>query len=288
VTVLARRSDEEGVRAALLEPFERPPEADEGAARVLEASPAEAPGLGPGGEAPAGVVLLGHGRVGAVLAGLLRQRRLPFAVVEQDETTVEQLRRAGTRVVLGDGSEPDVLRQAGVAAARLLVVTSAEPLGARRAIEQAQRLNPTIEVVARVHHEAHRRALAALPRTQCVQGEAELAYAMARLMLLTAGVSVVETEALVLDARRGGGEAGRPRTRIAEILVPGISPVVGRTLADLGLPRGALVVTIARAGEFVVPNGATVIQADDALLVLADAETAHAIETRVLEPRPAG
>jgi Trk K+ transport system NAD-binding subunit len=45
-------------------------------------------------------------------------------------------------------------------------------------------------------------------------------------------------------------------------------------------------VTIARAGEFVVPNGATVLQADDSLLVLANPEAAHAIERLVVEPAP--
>jgi Trk K+ transport system NAD-binding subunit len=60
--------------------------------------------------------------------------------------------------------------------------------------------------------------------------------------------------------------------------VPAASPIVGRTLASLGLPRGALVVTIARAGEFVVPGGGTEIAADDALLLLADAELASEVE----------
>lgn len=286
VTVLARIADEAEVRAALLEPFDRPIESDEPTTRVLDVEPAEAPRPAVDGDRLHGhVVLLGHGRVGAVLAGFLRQRELPFVVVEQDRTIVEALRRTGTPVVHGDGDEPGVLARAGIADARLLLVTSAEPVAVRRAIEYAHQVNPNIEVVTRVHHDTQRRVLAALPRTQCVQGEVELAYAMVRLMLLASGVSAIETEAIIMDARRGQGDKPVPRTRVAEIHVPATSAVVGRSLAELGLPRGALVITIARDGEFVVPGGQTEIRAEDALLVLADTEMAREIERLVLQPR---
>jgi cell volume regulation protein A len=68
--------------------------------------------------------------------------------------------------------------------------------------------------------------------------------------------------------------------------VPPTSPILGKKLPELGLPRGAVLITISREGEFVVPNDQTEILADDALLVLADAETARAIERLVLSPHP--
>jgi len=66
------------------------------------------------------------------------------------------------------------------------------------------------------------------------------------------------------------------------------SAVLGKKLAELGLPKGALLITITRNGEFVVPNGQTEILADDALLVLADTETASKIEQLVLMPHSDG
>jgi cell volume regulation protein A len=39
-----------------------------------------------------------------------------------------------------------------------------------------------------------------------------------------------------------------------------------------GLPRGALIVLIGRGDEFIVPNGGTVIEAGDRLLMLAGEE----------------
>lgn len=283
VTVLARVTDADDVRQALLVPFEAVvAPVDEPATRLLEADPADAPVVVDLDQARQHVVLLGHGRVGAVLAGFLRQRRIPFVIVEQDRTIVDGLRRAGALVVQGDGEDPRVLDRARIAAARLLLVTTADPFAARRAIEYAHRANPAIEVVTRVHQDSQRELLGALPRTQCVQGELELAYAMARIMLQSCGVSTIETEAIVIDARRGPQESVAGRTRMVEIHVPASSPVVGRKLADLGLPRGALIVTISRGGEFVVPSGQTEILAEDALLVLADADMARTIERLVV------
>jgi cell volume regulation protein A len=287
VTVLARVADEDAVHTALMQPFNQPIEPEEHMTRVLDAdlavSPAAAAGVAPMQEK---VVLLGHGRVGTVLAGFLRQRKLPYIVIEQDLATVEGLRRAGIPFVHGEGDKPAVLESAGIANAHLLLITSAEPMTARRAIEYARQVNPAIEIVVRVHQPAELNFLRAFPRTQCVHGELEIAYAMARLMLLSSGLSVIEAEAILMDARRNQGGQSIPRTRITEIHVPPTSPVLGRKLLELGLPRNAVLITISRDGEFVVPNDQTEILADDALLLLADVETARQIEQVVLFPQP--
>jgi Trk K+ transport system NAD-binding subunit len=286
VTVLAPPEDEPEVRVALLEPFERQVETEESAARVIDTEPTElltATGVDQLGEH---VVLVGHGRVGAVLARFLRQRELPFVVIEQDRMIAMALRRERTHVLHGNAADPALLDRAGIRNAKLLLVTTAEAVSARRAIEHGHRVNPRLEVVTRVHHDTQRKVLSAFPRTQCVQGEVELAYAMARLMLLASGVSAIETEAILIDARRGEHEPAATRTRVVEIHVPSTSSVVGKSLAELGLPRGALVITISRDGEFVVPSGQTEIHADDALLVLADTDMARTIERLVLDPQP--
>ncbi|TRO83709.1 potassium/proton antiporter [Trichloromonas acetexigens] len=287
VTVLARADDEESVRAALLQPFERPIDPDEPTSRILDVEPILSPRAEDDAAAgPKKAILIGHGRVGAVLAGFLRRRQLPFIVIEQDLTTVERLRRAGVPVIHGEGGKPALLESAGIADARLLLITSAEPITVRRAVEYARQVNPAIEIVIRVHQPAEFNQLCAFPQTQCIYGEMEIAYAMARLMLLASGVSVIETEAILMDARRDQSGLSIPRTRITEIHVPTTSPALGKKLSELGLPRGTLLITISRNDEFVVPNGQTEILADDALLVLADTEAARRIEQLIL-PAPA-
>jgi Trk K+ transport system NAD-binding subunit len=277
VTVLAHAKDEDDVRAALLEPFDLPIEAEQPETHA-EPSVAESDGH----PLRDHVVLLGHGGVGSVLTRFLRLREIPFVVIEQDHTTAAALRSQGERVLHGHGEDPRLLEQAGIKDARMLLVTATQPVSARRAIEHAQRMNPQLEVIARVHHDSLLSALSGMPRTQVVQGDVELAYAMARFMLLASGVSAIETEALILDARRG--EAGTTPTRFMEIPIPPASPVVGQKLADLALPRGSLVVKILRGGDAIVPSGQSAIRADDVLFVLTDLDQARAIEQLVNPP----
>lgn len=227
-------------------------------------------------------VLCGHGRVGGELAVFLRERGIPFVVIEQDRALVEQLLDARVPALYGDAGSATLLDRARVASARTLLVTVPDPVTARLAVEHARRVNPEIEVVLRVHADDGRAAFARDAHLRAVHGERELAYAMARLALQGFGLSAIEAEAAVIDRRHARGGASQP-TRIAEIHVPASSPVVGRSVAELGIPRGVLVVTIARDGEFVVPSGDTEVRAGDALLVLADTERARAVERLVRE-----
>lgn len=194
VTVLTRPADEEAVRAAMLRRFE---EVEPGVAP----EPLEKPDTVPAADEKAleqlrgHVVLVGHGRVGAVIAGLLRRHDLAFVVIEQDWHAVDLLRRNDILALAGEGGSPELLDLAGIARARLLLVTTADPLAARLAIEHAHRVNPTIEVVARVHFAEQRQVLSRFPRTRCVNGEDELARAMARLGLGVFGVGASEAEA---------------------------------------------------------------------------------------------
>lgn len=191
VTVLARPEDEATVRATLLRHFEvtEPGLAPQALDEPNMVPPADRAALE---QLRGHVVLVGHGRVGAMIARSLRRHELPFAVIELDWHLVDLLRRDRLLVVAGEGSSSQVLDLAGVARARLLLVTTADPLAARAAIEHAHRVNPTIEVVTRVHFAEHREALSRFPRTRCVNGEDELAQAMTRLGLSLFGLDADE------------------------------------------------------------------------------------------------
>ncbi len=272
VTVLAHTDEEAEVRAALAAPSNASP------VDVDEPAPHRSATDAPRDH----VVLVGHGRVGTVLARLLREREVPLVVIEQDPTTIAALAREGAHVIGGDGDDPAVLDAAGIQHAKLLLVASAEAVAGRRIVEHAHAVNPGIEAIVRVHQEAQRAYLQGFPRTSCVEGELELAYAMARRMLMAIGVSTIETEAIVLDARRGRSSAD---VRFHEFRIEANSPALGQSLAELGVPRGALVVAVSRDGTFVVPDGGTRIAEGDALLVLAAPDVSAAME-RLLAPEP--
>ena len=69
----------------------------------------------------------------------------------------------------------------------------------------------------------------------------------------------------------------RTRNEMVEVDVPGDSTAAGKQIVELGLPREALILLVARGDEFVVPRGGTVIEAGDTLLVLADKKSRAAV-----------
>ncbi len=63
------------------------------------------------------------------------------------------------------------------------------------------------------------------------------------------------------------------KNELIEMSVSGDSQAIGRTLIDLQLPSGALIVLIHRKENVLVPRGNTQIEVNDTLLVLADRTT---------------
>jgi CPA2 family monovalent cation:H+ antiporter-2 len=95
------------------------------------------------------VVLVGHGRVGERVAATLRERGVPCVVVDQNRERVEALRATGVPAVAGNAGTAEVLVQAHIAEAGLLVVATSESTEVRAMIEIARTLNPGIGVVVR-------------------------------------------------------------------------------------------------------------------------------------------
>jgi cell volume regulation protein A len=60
------------------------------------------------------------------------------------------------------------------------------------------------------------------------------------------------------------------KSELAEVPVPAQSAVIGRSLIELALPAGALIVLIRRGDDVLVPRGSTQIESGDTLLALAE------------------
>jgi CPA2 family monovalent cation:H+ antiporter-2 len=230
------------------------------------------------------VVLVGCGRVGSVLMGFLRARGVPFVAIDSDRPTVERLQAQGVQALYGDAGSPVLLDRAGIARARALVLAAPDAVTQRLAIEHAHAVQPGLAVLARVHTDAQFAACAAVVGARPVHGERELGHAMARELLQTLGASPIEAEAAVRGVGAGGDAATAAPPRLYEIAVPAHSTVAGRTLAELGLPGGALVVAVVRGGHHLVARGPTALAGGDVLLVFAANADALAIEARVRAP----
>jgi CPA2 family monovalent cation:H+ antiporter-2 len=146
-------------------------------------------------------VLCGYGRVGRVIAATLRQRRLPFVVLEQDPRRVRRLRAQGVAALLGNAANPLLLDQTNLEQARVLIVAVPDPIATRQIVDYARQRNPDLDIVARTHSTAEAGFLLQRGVSEVVHGELELALEMTRHTLRRFGVGALEALALVQGLR---------------------------------------------------------------------------------------
>ncbi len=137
------------------------------------------------------VVLVGYGRVGRRIAQALRSEHIPYVVAEQNREIVDALRKEGVPAVSGDAQTPEVLIQAHVARAAMLVIAIPDTVNVRQMVEIARTLNPGIAVVLYSHNEEEANLLRAEALGTVFVSEQELARAMSAHVLqqIAAGVA---------------------------------------------------------------------------------------------------
>jgi CPA2 family monovalent cation:H+ antiporter-2 len=159
-------------------------------ARALERSPdplAELPATVDVRRLTGHVLLVGYGRIGRRIADALAGQGIPFVLAEQRREAVEDLRARQIPAVSGDASEAEVLVQAHVARAGMLVIATSDTAQVRRMVEIARTLNPRIEIVIRVHSEEEKTLFEQERLGRAFMGEETLAVAMTEYILSHAG-----------------------------------------------------------------------------------------------------
>lgn len=129
------------------------------------------------------VLVVGYGRVGRRIADALAQRGVAFVMVDQRREAVEDLRTNQIPAVSGDASEAEVLVQAHVARAGMLVIATSDTARVRRMVEIARTLNPRIEILIRVHSEEEKTLFEEEGLGWVFMGEEALAISMTAYIL---------------------------------------------------------------------------------------------------------
>jgi CPA2 family monovalent cation:H+ antiporter-2 len=149
------------------------------------------------------VIVIGHGRVGSVVAAALRRADQPFTVIEGQWTVSKAARVNGTPVIFGDATQPEVLKAARPRHARLIVVALPDAFQSRRVIELARAANPAIGIVARVHSDEEYQYLTGLGVGLVIMGEREIALSMSDYALRQMGLDAARAQKVVDVLREG-------------------------------------------------------------------------------------
>jgi CPA2 family monovalent cation:H+ antiporter-2 len=123
-------------------------------------------------------IVVGYGRVGSLVGTGLKSDGTPFLVIEEAQDRIEALEREGIEVIEGNAAMDRVLKAANIAGARVLFIAIPEAFEAGQIVQQARKVNPALEIVARAHFDAEVDHLLKLGASQVVMGEREIAHAM--------------------------------------------------------------------------------------------------------------
>jgi Trk K+ transport system NAD-binding subunit len=187
-------------------------------------------------------VVIGHGEVGSEISAALDDAGLPYTVVDRTEMD-------GVDVV-GDATEPETLRDAGIDDARTVILAMPDDTTTEFATLVIRDVSPETEIIARVEE------------TESVQ---KMYRAGADYVLSLATVSGRMIASTILE-----DEDVLSLDQQVEVVRTGAPELVGRTIgdADVRAKTGCTIVGVERNGTVVTDVGPTFsVEAGDELII---------------------
>lgn len=101
------------------------------------------------------VIVAGFGRFGQIIGRLLAAHRIGVTILDHDPVHIDTLRRFGHKVFYGDAARLDLLRAAGAAQAKLIIVAIDDVEHSLRLIDAVKQEFPHLVILARVRNVQH-------------------------------------------------------------------------------------------------------------------------------------
>ncbi len=217
-------------------------------------------------------IVCGAGRIGARVIVELSRRGHDFVIIEGNENNADKLLAQGHLVLMGDATDDNVLRAAGIERARGLVcAVSSDPDNLYITLT-ARDINKDLRIVSRANEESAVKRLLKAGADKVVSPVITGSYQMAQVLLKPAVADFMEmatmTEKLELE--------------MEQIEIYKGSPFITRALKDTGIRPNLDVMVIAirrSSGQMIFnPSAETVIEEQDALVVIGSHTSLEALE----------
>ena len=208
-------------------------------------------------------MIVGGGKVGSYLTRALVNQQHEVVVVEKDERKAKTLERLIDRqvTVVGDGCDPSVLESAGVTRADVVVADTGDDEDNLVVILLSKKKSKA-RCIARVNNPANKLIFESLDTDD--------------------PVTVISSTELILDVLNERVNAAKYRSmletmhlfgkgdmQLVKVAVPARSPVAGKSLAELHLPRSSVVVAIDRPEkDLEIPTGDSTLREGDSIIVI--------------------
>ena len=216
------------------------------------------------------VAIAGAGNVGTYIAGDLHEAGHDVLLLDKSPDLVARLRPSLPVVYfVGDACEVSSLHTAGVEGVDVMVAATGDDEDNLVISLLAKQEFAVPRVVARVNH----------PKNRWLFNETwGVDVSVSTPHLLSALVEeAVSVGSLVRLLQFEGGQA-----RLVEVTLADNSPAAGHTIAEMQIPRDAVVVAVVRAGHVVVPRGDTTVNVADEVLALVTPDSEDALRALLI------
>ncbi len=207
-------------------------------------------------------IVCGYGRMGRRVCEELKKNKAKFVVIERDESIINDLKEKNYIYVIGDASNDEILKNAGIANAKgIVTVTHSDAENVFTALT-AKQLNPNIYVISRAVDEGSETKLLKAGVDRVVKPFEIGSSKMVQLLL----------RPKVSDFIEGIARKENINIGLEEVVIANDSPLVGLTLAGSSLRKelNIIIVAIHKVnGDFVYnPSADTIILAGDQLIAI--------------------
>jgi len=148
-----------------------------------------------------GTVIIGFGRVGRMVADMLKVHGKPFIAVEADIDAVKAARAEGYPVIFGDVARSELVDKLGLGRAAALILTMDDPVLSVQLTRRVRGWVPNLTIVARARDTAHAAELYRAGATDAVPETLESSLQLSEAVLVDLGVAVGPVIASIHEKR---------------------------------------------------------------------------------------
>ena len=133
-------------------------------------------------------IIVGFGRVGRLVADMLKAHEKPFVAVDADADLIEAGRREGYNVAFGDVNAGNALARLGADHASAVILTMDEPIMAQRLVRKLRAQYPDLPIIARARDASHAAQLYKAGASHAVPETLEASLQLSEAVLVDLGV----------------------------------------------------------------------------------------------------
>lgn len=210
------------------------------------------------------IVIMGGGKVGESLARCILEGRHEVRIIESDRARSLQLANAlDAEIICGDGTNIDMLENAGVRDADCFIAISGDDANNLVASQLAKQYFGAKKVIARAND----------PRNLETMRVLGVDYAVSSTEIIA---QMIEQEANLMEFHLVAS-LNKGRGQICSVTLGENSALHGKSVREVVFPKGALLISIVRNNKLIIPGGDTVLQAGDEIIAVCEERAQKAL-----------